>query len=120
MYLSCLSIFKLVVPLLSKHRFIIIRILFLLHYTLLLMYLKFSDDFRTVSSCDRSMRSGSFVFVDMNKIGRPCTCTVNSLFVGDLLVTSLKVTTLCNTKLTVNTTVIFTAMKWYLLRLKSE
>lgn len=44
----------------------------------------------------------------MNKIGRSCTCTVNSLFVGDLLVTSYKVTThLCNTRVIVNNTVSF-------------
>lgn len=61
-----------------------------------------------MSSCDGSSRSGSNVFVDMNKIGRPCTCTVNSLFVGELLVTSLGVTTqLCNTRVIVNNTVIF-------------
>lgn len=54
------------------------------------------------------MRSGSVVSIDMNKIGRPCTCTVNSLFVGDLLVTSLRVTASnCNTKVTVNNTFIF-------------
>lgn len=59
-------------------------------------------------SCDGSVRSGSYVFVDMNKIGRSCTCTVNSLFVGDLLVTSYKVTTyLSNTRVKVNNTVIF-------------
>lgn len=72
------------------------------------IYLKFSDDFRTVSSCDNSVRSGSYVFVDMNKIGRQCTCTVNSLFVGELLVTSYKVTThLCNTRVIVNNRVVF-------------
>lgn len=61
-----------------------------------------------MSSCDGSVRSGSYVFIDMNKIGRPCTCTVNSLFVGDLLVTSFKVTThLCNTRVVVNNTVVF-------------
>lgn len=53
------------------------------------------------------MRSGPFVFVDMNKISRPCTCTVNSLFVGDLLATSLKVTPLCNTIVTVNNTIFY-------------
>lgn len=61
-----------------------------------------------MSSCDGSSRSGSFVFVDMNKIGRQCTCTVNSLFVGELLVTSYKVTTqLCYTRVIVNNTVVF-------------
>lgn len=72
------------------------------------IYLKFLDDFRTVSSCDGSSRSGSNVFVDMNKIGRRCTCTVHSLFVGDLLMTSYKVTTqLCYTRVIVNNTVVF-------------
>lgn len=62
-----------------------------------------------MSSCDGSVRSGSYVFVDMNKIGHPCTCTVNSLFVGDLLVTSFGVTTQwCNTKVIVNNGIIFT------------
>lgn len=66
------------------------------------------NNFRIVSSCDGSMRSGSYVFVDMNKIGRPCTCTVNSLFIGDLLVTSLGVTTqLCYTRVIVNNTIVF-------------
>lgn len=54
------------------------------------------------------MRPGSSVVIDMHKIGRPCTFTVNSLFVGDLLVTSLGVTgSNCNTKVTVNNTFIF-------------
>lgn len=70
--------------------------------------LLFSDYFRTVSSCNGSVRSGSYILVDMKKIGRPCTCTVNSLFVGYLLVTSFKVTTSpCNTRVRVNSTVIF-------------
>lgn len=72
------------------------------------IFLEFSDDFRTVSSCDGSSRSGSYVFVDMNTIGNQCTCTVNSLFVGDLRVTSYKVTpSLCNTRVIVNNTVVF-------------
>lgn len=64
---------------------------------------------RIISSCDGSVRSGSFISIDMNKIGRPCTCIVNSLFVGDLLLTSLKVTesNMCNTKVIVNNTFIF-------------
>lgn len=70
--------------------------------------LKFPAASRIIRSCDWSMRSGSFVSIDTNKIGRPCTCTVNSLFVGDLLVTSLKVTAdLCNTRVIVNNTIIF-------------
>lgn len=61
-----------------------------------------------MSSCKGSVKFGSFVSVDMNKIGRPCTCIVNSLFVGYLLVTSLKVTARpCNTRLIVNNTAIF-------------
>lgn len=68
----------------------------------------FSAAIRSINTCDGSVKTGSFVSVDMKKIGRPCTCTVNALFVGDLLVTSFKVTpSLCNTRVTVNSTVIF-------------
>lgn len=68
----------------------------------------FSAALRSISSCDGSVISGFFVSVDTKKIGRPCTCSVNPLFVGDLLVTSLKVTkSLCNTRVIVNNTVIF-------------
>lgn len=68
----------------------------------------FSAAIRSINSCDGSVKSGSFVSVDMKKIGRPCTCTVNALFVGDLLVTSFKVnSSLCNTRVRVNSTVIF-------------
>lgn len=102
------------VTLLSKHRYIITRILhvvlvdYLFNVKYESIFLKFPDNFRTVSSCDGSVRSGSYVFVDINKIGRPCTCTVNSLFVGVILVTSLGVTTQwCNTRVIVNNTVIF-------------
>lgn len=70
--------------------------------------LLFSDDYITVSSCKGSARSGSYILVDMKKIGRPCTCTVNSLFVGDLLVTSFQVTVPvfpCNTRVLLNNTI---------------
>eukprot|EP00105_Crassostrea_gigas_P043693 XP_019927841.1 PREDICTED: uncharacterized protein LOC105340446 [Crassostrea gigas] len=67
------------------------------------------NGFRILKSCDGSVRSGSYVFVDINKIGRPCTCTVNSLFVGVILVTSFGVTTQwCNTRVIVNNEIIFT------------
>lgn len=122
MYQYSLSIVRLVITLLSRHRYSIIRILFLLTTRYLKLksnicymenqslYLIFSAILRTISSCDGSVRFGSVVSVDMNKIGRPCTCTVNSLFVGDLLVhvTSLiDTTSLCNTRVIVNSTVVF-------------
>lgn len=65
-----------------------------------------------VSKCDGLVWFGTYIFVDMKEIGRPCTCTVSSLFVGDLLVTSLKVTAdVCYTRVTVNDTVIFNCNK---------
>lgn len=70
------------------------------------------DNFMKVSKCDGLVWFGTYIFVDMKEIGRPCTCTVSSLFVGNLLVTSLKVTAdVCYTRVTVNDTVIFNCNK---------
>lgn len=52
-----------------------------------------------IKSCNGSTRSGSIVTVDFSVIGRPCTCTVNSSFVGQLLVTTRKVNFSCTTEL---------------------
>lgn len=65
------------------------------------------DDYRTVTKCDGSKRSGSAIFVDFGKIGLPCTCIVTSSFIGELYVTSWKTTyVLCKNRVTVNKTVI--------------
>lgn len=60
-----------------------------------------------MTRCDGSIRSGSGVYADFGKIGRPCTCIVTSSFVGKLHVTSWRATYACNNKVTVNKTVVF-------------
>lgn len=68
----------------------------------------FSDNAIKVSKCDGLVWFGTYIFVDMKEIGRPCTCTVSSFFVGDLLVTTLRATAaLCSTRVIVNYTIIF-------------
>lgn len=66
------------------------------------------DNYRTVTRCDRSIRSGSAIYADFGKIGRLCRCIVTSSFNGELYVTSHKTTNvLCKNRVTVNKTVIF-------------
>lgn len=57
-----------------------------------------------MSKCNGSAKSGKFIYVDINKIKRPCTCHVVSMFAGDLLVVSRKgATKSCNSQATVYT-----------------
>lgn len=65
-------------------------------------------DHNTFTSCDGSTRSERGIYADVDKIGRPCTCIVTSLFNGELYVISHKTThVLCNNRVRVNNTVIF-------------
>ncbi|XP_078318152.1 uncharacterized protein LOC111104438 [Crassostrea virginica] len=48
---------------------------------------------KTITSCDGSQKTGPRIFVDTNKINRPCNCTVVSFFTGSLRVSANPYTT---------------------------
>lgn len=57
-----------------------------------------------ISSCEGSTTYGRYIYVDFYRINRPCTCTVISLFNGDLLVLTKKdlLSQTCNTQINLN------------------
>lgn len=56
----------------------------------------------SLTSCEGMTKHGPIVFVDFNKINRPCACIVTPLFVGELLVSSRKaIGYVCNTEIQV-------------------
>lgn len=48
----------------------------------------FSVEKRAITSCERSGKYGSNIYIDFNAISRPCTCTAFPSFDGELLITS--------------------------------
>lgn len=50
--------------------------------------LRFSDQNISVANCEGSTKYGSNIYIDFNKINRPCSCTVTTSFIGSLLVIS--------------------------------
>lgn len=48
----------------------------------------FSVGDSSVISCEGSTKYGSLIYVDFNKINRPCTCTLTPSFDGGLFVTT--------------------------------
>lgn len=62
----------------------------------------------SITTCNRSITSGSRIYMDFSKINRPCLCTVSTLFDGILLVTAEELTKpSCYTQVKVNGSHIF-------------
>lgn len=49
----------------------------------------FSVGKRSITSCERSGKYGSNIYIDFNAISRPCTCTALPSFDGELIITSV-------------------------------
>lgn len=55
-----------------------------------------------MANCDGSTKYGSYIYIDFNKINRPCSCTLTSSFDGSVLLKSMEVITeKCNTQVNV-------------------
>lgn len=56
-----------------------------------------------ITTCNRSITSGSRIYIDFYKINRPCLCTVSALFDGVLLATAEELAiSSCYTQVKVN------------------
>lgn len=61
-----------------------------------------------MANCDGSTKYGSYIYIDFNKINRPCSCTLTSSFNGSVLVKSMEVIKKkCNTQVNVENKLIF-------------
>lgn len=71
-------------------------------------FLPFPVEKISVANCEGSTKYGPYIFIDFHKINRPCSCTVTTSFIGDLLVISMEVINRqCNTHVIVQNTFIF-------------
>lgn len=62
----------------------------------------------SLTSCEGMAKYGIAVYVDFNKINRPCNCIVTPSFAGELLVTSRgSAIQYCNTQINVQKNLLF-------------